>query len=327
MAGATEYFDPFTQAVSTENVKSSEEARAVCLNDIYDTPEGQAEIAKAVEVLNNVLVLGRFEYRYGVTVSPTGGYFAYDLESVPDESRFPRPEERVIEPRSIVYIDALRTEKTVTDQIELGITPEQATDMLEMEMEKGKPRSGVVKRLQAAMQGSGSQLDDWKRLAVDPFSARIVALGVCHYNDPSVAEVMTATNEDEERELVQTFFDLHATGRTRVGYNISGFDDQLIMWRAMTLGVNVQKPLHVSKWGGRQSVDLMQKLFPGTQAQKLKTLLPALGIYPPAGDVNGSHVLDMVDGAQWEELKLYVASDAWSEMQLLRKVQSVLELG
>jgi hypothetical protein len=48
------------------------------------------------------------------------------------------------------------------------------------------------------------------------------------------------------------------------------------------------------------------------------------GVSPPAGDVDGSMVLDMVDGGQWEELAAYVASDAWSEMQLFKVMQNVL---
>ena len=37
-------------------------------------------------------------------------------------------------------------------------------------------------------------------------------------------------------------------------------------------------------------------------------------------------VLEMVDNAQWDQLAAYVASDAWSELQLLARVQQVLEL-
>ncbi len=59
---------------------------------------------------------------------------------------------------------------------------------------------------------------------------------------------------------------------------------------------------------------------------KLKTLLNNVGIEPPAGDVNGSHVLGMVEAGEWGQLELYVASDAWSEMELfIQRVQRLIE--
>ena len=108
---------------------------------------------------------------------------------------------------------------------------------------------------------------------------------------------------------------------------ICGFDDRVIFWRAMILGVRGANQMAISKWGSKGAIDLMLKMFGGaSDAIQLKALLRMLGIDPPAGDMDGSQVLELVDNAQWDQLALYVASDAWSELQLLARVQQVLEL-
>lgn len=323
-------FDPFSEPISTTDI-NPDTVYDITLEDIQETPDGQQEIAEIVEASEDSQEkpkpTGKFEYTIGLGHHKTAGYFAYDLETIPDESRFPRPEKKEIVARSFNYVDALKTEATITAEIQAGITPDQARELLEMENDRSKPRQGVVKKLQAAENSSGDdELDQWKKLALDPLGCRIVAVGVCYHS--GVVEVMTAKNLREEFDLLVHLFEVIGQG-TRTGYNIAAFDDPVIMTRAMMLRVPVSKQIHVSRWGGKNSVDIMQKLFPGgtgggSVSHRLKNILPMFGIQPPAGDVDGSHVLDMVDGGQWEELERYVASDAWSEMQLFKVMQSVL---
>jgi len=109
------------------------------------------------------------------------------------------------------------------------------------------------------------------------------------------------------------------------GYNTLAFDERVMFWRALQLRVKVPTRLKLSRYSTPDCIDLMSAMFNGPgDAIKLKRLLRMVGITPPAGDVDGSHVLEMVEGAQWDELCKYVASDAWSEMQLYLMAKKVL---
>ena len=323
-------FDPFSVPISTEGV-TAETVFDITIEDIQETAEGQQEIAAVLDAVEAsepevIKESQAFWFSLNFGESQKSGYVAYDLETVPDESRFPRPEPKVVEERPFNYVNALKTEASITQEIAAGITGEQAMELLEMEGKRGKPRQGIQKKLQAVLQGGGDEgLEKWKRLALDPLGCRIVACGICYHD--GTTEVCVAQNDKEEFDLLTTLFEIIGKN-TRVGYNIAAFDDPVIMTRAMLLRVPVQQQIHVSRWGGKNSIDMMQKLFPGGSSgsisHRLKNILPMFGVSPPAGDVDGSMVLDMVDGGQWEELAAYVASDAWSEMQLFKVMQNVL---
>ena len=261
--------------------------------------------------------------------SSVGGYWAYDLETVPDDSRYPRPVE--VDPDPDPSLDAeavLRTLQSAKDRLAEGVCKAQLLTLAEHERNREKgPRKGVSEILRKSIEEGNTHFRQWAHRAVNPAQCRIVAMSVCAYGEPTHPRVWVAKNEQEERSLVQDWFDLHDHGTTRVGYNICGFDDRVILWRAMALGVRGANQMAVSRWGSKGAIDLMIKLFSGSaDAMALKPLIRMLGIDPPAGDVDGSHVLEMVDNAQWDQLAAYVASDAWSELQLLARVQQVLEL-
>jgi hypothetical protein len=257
-------------------------------------------------------------------VPPEGACcFAYDLEAVPNA---PKPEVVVHDPRTYESDKVLKTETTVKQFLGEGCCKDDSTVLLQLEQD-GKCRKGVISTLKAHVEGGDEDLQAWKKLATDSRNARIVAMSICFYNDP-VPVVWTAETKAQERELISAFYRTHATGRTRTGYNIAIYDDRLISYRAMTLGVDVPCPLHCAKFGGKQSVDIALNLFGDVaHMMKLKTLLPIQGIQPPAGDTNGGDVLGMVEGGQWDRLAMYVASDAWSEMELYKKAQRYIELG
>ena len=249
------------------------------------------------------------------------GMFVYDLETVPDESAFPRPEKKEITPRELDFGAVLKTAETVKTEIASGITQEQAESLLQAE-QSGKSRKTVLSLLRSAVEESDRELAEWKKLATDPFRCRIVAIGLQWYDAQSPDSFVCQTVE-QERGALQMFWDYAACG-IRCGYNITGFDDGVIVARSMLLNVLPHGRLSLKRYGNK-SVDLMRVLFDGASAMKLKDLVNRLGITPPAGDVNGSHVLDMVDGAQWDQLEAYVRSDVVVEMALLKRLQTVVE--
>jgi len=256
------------------------------------------------------------------------GYWSYDLEAIPDVHRFPRPDEQKIEYKEDLDLGkAMATVASTKAALSFGICDEQIMEMLKLENERAKPRSGVLEILNKFLDAGDQPMREWRNLAKNPATAAITAMSICAYGDP-VPRVWIAKSREEEKELVQAFFDIHAQGGTRVGYNISAYDDRLMVWRALHLGVLPSgRRMTFSRYGGKGSIDLQAKLFSGLHdAMKLKSVLSMLNIPVPAGDTDGSMVADMVCDGQRETLANYVTSDAWSEMQLLLKMQQVLEL-
>ena len=305
-------FDPFSVSISTAGIVEE---------DIHQT----ADVIEA----SDTFLHSPYHDSPWHDFATVAGFWSYDLEAVPDETRFPRPE--VKEAEFDVSFDPETILKTTTScqaRLRDGVCPEQLLILQDTELGRAKgARKGVLDVIRKTMEGGDAEWRKWHALGARPETARIVAMSVCAYGDPDHPRTWIAKNQKEERQLVQDFCDLYDVGTTRVGYNIAGYDDRLIFWRAMKLGVRPIKPLSLSRYGGRGSIDLMAKMFSNLgDAMRLKALLSMLGIVPPAGDMEGSQVLELVDSDQWDLLAEYVASDAWAELQLLAKVQQVLEL-
>lgn len=304
-------YDPFEEEVSTVGV-TPETAQEIC----EDEPATEVKSADAEEQ--------EWSYRIGpVAWREEGKVFAYDLETVPDETRFPKPEEKVIEERNIDFVLALKTVGSLEAELSRGVTPEQANELLETERDAKKPRKGAIDALQKYIDGGDEEMQRWHKLGADPTCCRIVAYGTCTEHSSPVA--VPVKSIEEEREVIYDHFNRIAAGHIRVGYNTLAFDERVMFWRALQLRVNVPTRLKLSRYSTPDCIDLMSAMFNGPgDAIKLKRLLRMVGISPPAGDVDGSHVLEMVEGAQWDELCKYVASDAWSEMQLYLMAKKVL---
>lgn len=249
--------------------------------------------------------------------------WSYDVETVPDEERFPKPAEKQIEKREVVAVDALKSIDTLKAEIARGLTDDQVANLLDAERCL-KNRKGAIEALQKYADGGDEELAKWKKLATDPARCRIVAISFCHQNeDPTV---MLATTKDEERAIVSEYFSRVQHG-TRVGFNINSFDERVLAMRAMMLGVVPPNRIRLQRHNSKNCIDLMSALFIGVgDAVNLKSFLSYVGIEPPAGQTNGSHVLEMVEGGNWDSLANYVASDAWTELELFNRCQGVLEL-
>jgi hypothetical protein len=304
-------FDPFDAEISTVGITEE---------DIHETGE-QTE--------STAFTYSRYSENPWADFPTVGGYWTYDLEAVPDETRFPRPNiEDPVFDNSLDLEAVLKTETTLKQRLKDRMCPEQLLLLQEHESKREKgPRKGVSETIRKEMEDGDKEWREWHRLGTQPHSARIVAMGVCAFGDPDQPRTWVAKTIAEERQLLQDFFDLYDFGTTRAGYNIAGYDDRLIFWRAMRLGVKPIKPMQLNRYGGRNCCDLMLKMFNNIgDSMQLKKLLRMLNIPPPAGDMEGSQVLELVDTNQWDLLEQYVASDAWCELQLLARVQHILEL-
>jgi hypothetical protein len=257
---------------------------------------------------------------------PSGGVFVFDLETIPDESRFPRPVRVEKVKRASVACELAKIVTQTVPQVKAWIpklSEEQLNQLADLENGLKKPRSGVLdaieeqKRIDDA-DDFESAMTEWKKLSFNPFGCRIVALGI---RSAKHHVTMLAKTDDEERELLRVLWQHIARFKTRCGYNITGFDDAVLVMRSMLLGVDASERISRKKFGDRASIDLMTCLFPSSPAQKLKEVCRMLGIVPPVGyEMSGDKVFDLTEAGDWAGIAAYVESDAVIEFELYRRL-------
>jgi len=261
---------------------------------------------------------------------PSSAVMVYDLETIPDESRFPRPN---VDPTasSVPSLDvdqfftACKTVEEVKKYLAKNpLSVVQYDGLIAVEQQSDKPRKGVVDEVEKWKSSVLSIFEDWKKeCSTNPLKCRIVAFGWAIGN--AEVESMTATNDDEERAICEKFWLLVSSGRRRAGYNITGFDDAVIGIRSILLGVEPSIRLSRRKYGNTQSLDLMSLLFPNSTAQKLKEVCAALQITVPAGDMDGSKVFDLFHEGKVEDIGAYVRSDVEVERELMWRLREVFD--
>lgn len=245
-----------------------------------------------------------------------GGTFVFDFETVPDESRFPRPTKAIP-----THVDSLSEllkggVPDVVKRIEQGMTADQLTELAKLENEAKKPRKGVLDAVDKALTDGDAAFQEWRKVgSVDPFRARICAFG--WIDSCNIPRSMTARTDDEERAILRKFWELVSATHKRCGYNIFHFDDMLAVIRSMLLGVEPSRQLDRRKYGNREAIDLMVALFPSGGSMRCKDVCSALGIIPPAGDMDGSKVFDLYEIGDMASIAKYVESDVLIERTLL----------
>lgn len=259
--------------------------------------------------------------------APTGGTLVFDFETVPDESRFPRPVAVVHEFATDVDLSDLvkGAVPEITKRIADGLAPSQLEELATLEQSAKKPRKGVMDAIHSALNANDSELESWKKAcSVNPFKARICAFGwAVGCGEP---QSMTARTDDEERAILVKFWELvHSCGK-RCGYNIFGFDDMLAIVRSALLGVEPSCRLDRRRYGNREAIDLMLVLFPSGSAMPCKDVCNALGITPPAREMDGSKVFDLYEAEDMESIANYVESDVAIERELLNRFVDYLQM-
>lgn len=256
-----------------------------------------------------------------------GQFFIFDIETFPDESRFPRPTVTSRERREW-DLPKLQTQNAeiIVKELKTGLMQEdQLADLLQLENTSKKPRSTVAKEIMKAIEDLDSDMKDWQNEgSLDPWKGKIVAFSWSFLGEETV-HTMTARDADEERFILSMFWALQSAG-TRVGYNIKAFDDQFIVVRSMLLGVEPSCQMETGRYS-KQSKDIMQLLFPDMQrAKKCKDVAAMLGIQVPAGDIEGSHVFGLVESGDWDTLHKYSNSDVVVEKAMFRIVKKYVHI-
>lgn len=273
--------------------------------------------------------------------------FFYDFETVPDETRFPPPTLKEVpvrvskESRLDVDLDDFigGTVAEIRKEIESpagGFSDDQYETLISMEKNAKKSRATVIKLLEAQLSTNDTEaaaiadenskaMDVWRKEgSVNPFKARICAFGYAGMTGDAMG--LTARTDDEERCILEVFWQQIERNRKRSGYNILHFDDLLAVVRSIILEVPIPRPLDRRKYGNPEAIDVMVALFPSGQAMKCKDVCNLMGIIPPAGDMDGSKVFDLYQANDMDAIAKYVMSDVVVERELYLKFADAMKM-
>lgn len=193
------------------------------------------------------------------------------------------------------------------------------------EKESKKPRKGLFDVIESywsmARNLSIARDDQRKKMSVTPEFCRIVAMGWAIGGQDEQSTIVDLSKEPDlqERLILTAFWSLARQHGPVVGYNITGFDLNVIRARSAILGIQpTRNYADVKPWDQSAIIDLMLSRFPKGGAMKLKALARLYGIEPPAGDCDGSQVEELAR-TDPEKLGEYVRSDVWLVRELHRK--------
>lgn len=285
--------------------------------DLIDGPVDPIDPLDGLDVLDDSLSRER-------PVSHAVAAILYlDIETIPDESRMelfdlpPLPElppettsARCPEPDTLLALplDKLRRElmELNPDEAYLEWLPQR-----ELIYSK-KPRAGVAEACKAALQAKREAdravAAREKEMSLTPEFCRVAAVGWAIGDGPVksmidghpfVFQTASGVNSEfvaTERGMLEQFWGLAERHSPIVGFNVLGFDLQVIRARSILLGVEPSKLLNDSPYNNRDVTDLMLCRFGrgGMGAGKpmgLKRLAKLYGIPVPAGqETSGSDV-------------------------------------
>lgn len=252
-----------------------------------------------------------------------GQWFIYDLETVPDETRFPQPVQTE-RPDADVNVEEL-VGQTADDIVKvLGrLSDPQLSTLMDLEGQSKRPRKTVIEAIKRAFVNLDSETDQWKHFALEPFKCRIVALSFAFLD----SEIFTLTAETLEEELlILEILALLFEHCRRSGFNITGFDDRVVAARFMIRQIHSGKPINMKRWNSGDRFELMDALFGQGTTMKCKETALILGIPVPAGDIDGSQVLSLVQSGQWNVLRDYSASDVFVERKMFEIARRYVEV-
>lgn len=213
----------------------------------------------------------------------------FDLETVPDEDRAHLWRDTL----DVTHVEMPEFELMCNSKVDVlsrwlaepSCSLEWCAGMLTAER-GGKNRKtavAAIKSRMAALLGPAKTGKD-KPDALIPERCRIVAFGMAL--DGREVEVYS-----DEREGLERFWHYANGERTwPCGYNIQGFDLDVIAFRSMMLDIDVPKRFGRNPFGSRDVCDLMVTRFGRQQARRFVTVAREWGFVGPADEVMGRDV-------------------------------------
>lgn len=266
-------------------------------------PKGSTVVKPAGGASASVSTNGSSEPRAS-SAAATAGELYFDIETVPDYSRLelfglePIPEPAKVTPReqcppcAELLADSIPAIKMCLAKLNPA---DEYLDLLadvERDGRAGKNRAGVIDAIAAAKLAKNAYADAIEKrrklLSVTPEYCRVAALGWAVGN--AEPEVLLAVKAEEERALLEKFWELVRECRPLVGFNCAAFDLPTIFVRSAILGVPSSRKLDLKPWGG-DVLDLMAVRYqPRSTPMGLKELCRLYGIGLNVEDVDGSQV-------------------------------------
>ncbi len=249
--------------------------------------------------------------------------FFFDLETIPDFDRikqFPIKQRDIparcdlTNPTVFVNILALTVARIHDEIVKLAMNEASLNRVLMLE-KRGKDRKSAIAAIEKA--GRTLEADDQapvrlnKTLATTPEYLKIIALGWA-VGDEEPMTIVVGDGDFEESDLLEQFWALAAVHRPIVGYTIKHFDLPAIAVRSAILQTPGRFPIETSSWKP-DVIDIFDRRYRGrmpgpTDCGKLKDMAKVYGIDVPAGDMDGSQVLETYDKDR-ELIHKYVQSD------------------
>jgi hypothetical protein len=257
------------------------------------------------------------------------GVLTYDLETVPDESRFPAPKK--VQASGVGDVEVLLSK--TANEIKKEVSDATEDELLDMRAKEasGPARKTVLSYIDGEVKSRSSEFEKWvKSNSVDPFRCKICAIGW----SVGRGEIrsMTAQNEDEEREILKAFWRLASESekgeskpRTRIGFGITRFDDVVIANRSIALGIKPSFRLMLKKYGNKQAVDLEQLIFQNTKVVAAKSVARAWSISIPEPEMDGSQVYELFQAEEMDKIASYVRSDVYVEREMYEIAHGMFE--
>lgn len=243
------------------------------------------------------------------------GVLYFDIETVPDETRYPKPSTKENEPLGDELLQFIMADKkpSISDFKSFLKTKKPCSadvrKLMDWEQENAN-RKGAIDEIEKYIARMNADMVAWEKLAVHPLACRIVALGWAIGEGP--VNHVIATDVNAEFGLLKIFWELIKGKRSYCGFNTLGFDIPVLLWRSTILNVEPSRQLDRKKYSNREHIDLYVNFFPNgfsTGGFDCKSIAAALGIPVPAEGVDGSMVLPMVEAEAWHTLGEYVESD------------------
>lgn len=321
--------DPFETTGSTADVSADDLLRELCGDEpgeaiVADEPAAEEE-AECIEaaIIGDTQSFSNFD---DYLAAHNGEFFIFHLDVSPDESRNPRPE-TIKRERQDINLKELVTGNADKIKVTLrsGVLFEDQLEELRELEQSGKVRDTVLKEIDRALGSMDGAFDKWvKEGTTNPWKGRIVSFAWSFVSEDQV-HAMLAKNEDEEREILATFWALMTVG-VRAGYTIADDEDRWIISRSLILGVSSSVQLDTGRYS-KQGVSIRSKLFPNEgDALRISELSALLGIPVPPDAAVGADVFGIVEAQDWEQLTRFSQATVAVEKEVFRLMKRYVKV-
>ena len=261
-----------------------------------------------------------------------------DCETIPDPDWLQYKSSTFVPFDLVRYLDKMQRGELNALATAWGIDPKPFKNMpdLKAELNRVAPMldegdAGYVELMGLYESHDADQGDELMRSAVQyrAMASQIVAVGCVSYyggaEDPDPERTFAVAGEDEAA-LITSIFDLVTGADVVTGFNLYGFDQPMLRWRACLLGI----PLPAKLWKFRRyssmpCCDTMYELgnWDPRPRGTLEDWAWRFGVEAPA-ITDFREIILWYQAQDWDALRAHVLQDAMSAGQLYHRILPAL---